>query len=183
MMGFLAIQQLQVQGAPGLIRKCLKKLTCQAEPKGAGHVLRAIHAADSSHGQAVHSPPDERRATAEIHHRPRKGLVHRHVSLSRPGIARVKPGPIAANPALVAERLPERLTEGQSTIFNRVMGIDLQIAPASQFQIDDRMSREEREHVIEKGDARPYGGTTLPVDGQIDDNIGLLGTSADPAPA
>ena len=78
---------------------------------------------------------------AEIERDPalRQGLVHRH---QRPTIP--------ADAALVAERFPEYLPQYNSHILDQMMRVHVEIAGRAQFQITQRMFRQQRQHVIEK---------------------------------
>jgi len=59
---------------------------------------------------------------------------------------------IALNPDLVAQSLVNRLTQADTNIFDRVVGIDFQIALALDNQIEKAVSGESIEHVVEKAD-------------------------------
>src|SRR5206468_6422752 len=55
------------------------------------------------------------------------------------------------------------------------MSVHLQIALATQMQIHDRMSGEERQHVVEKGDAGSDRRLPASVNVQLDEDDGLVG--------
>ncbi len=57
---------------------------------------------------------------------------------------------IAADAALVAERLTQRLAERQCTIFHNVMFVDMRIADAAKIQCEAAMLADLFEHVVEK---------------------------------
>ena len=56
--------------------------------------------------------------------------------------------PVAREPLLVAKRLRDRLAERDPDVFNRVVGVDVQIAVGAHREIDHGMARELIEHVV-----------------------------------
>ncbi len=86
------------------------------------------------------------RAARHIDGDARQRLVHRQVDI---GIAR--------NAALVAERLPDRLAERNAGILDRVMVVDMGVARDLHGEIDQRMAREQVEHMVEKADTGADG--------------------------
>ena len=69
-------------------------------------------------------------------------LVHRRISRA-----------IARNPALIAQRLQNRLANRDSGVFGGVMLVDMQVADGLHLQVDQRMARQLFEHMIKKADA------------------------------
>src|SRR5205085_12237442 len=137
MMRLIAVEQFEVQIAAGFIRKSLKKFSGQTEPEGAGHILIFLRLTELLVGEAVQTAPDKVRPPAEINNASREAFVHRNISFGRERVARVEPGPIAANPFFVPERARESLAQDQAAIFDRMMGIDAEITPATKTQIHD----------------------------------------------
>ena len=90
------------------------------------------------------------RPSAKINDTTREAFVHRHISFAGKRIFRMKAGAVAADAAFVAERGRESLSERDAAIFDGVMRVHLQIACAAELQIHDRVSGEEREHVVEE---------------------------------
>ena len=70
-----------------------------------------------------------------------QGLVHRAVG-----------GAIPADPGLVAQRLADRLADGYGAVFGGVVLVDVEVALHVAFQIDQRVTAELLDHVIEKAD-------------------------------
>lgn len=82
------------------------------------------------------------RASREIDHDSGQGFIKRNVSMA-----------VTADTALVADGLCQSLSDGDTDILNRVMGVDLQIAISLDFEVDQTMSGDLVQHVIEKWDA------------------------------
>src|ERR1051326_2646672 len=172
-MRLIAVQEFQMYIAARLIREPLKKLSRQPKPEGGRHILLLFDVGDPFVRQIIQPPPNEVRPATEINYTTRQTFVHGYVRFaSRENILldadgafqgggcvlashikwilRLKPGPIPPYPFFVAERLQKRLAQRNPAIFDRMMRIHLQIPLAPQLQIDNRMPREQRQHVIEK---------------------------------
>ena len=54
----------------------------------------------------------------------------------------------------VANGLGEGLAQGDADVFDRVVAVDVQIALASDLQINQTVARDLVEHVVQKTDAR-----------------------------
>ena len=72
---------------------------------------------------------------------PRQRLIERDVSMA-----------VAPDPALVAERLRERLTDRDADVFDAVVRVDVQIAARFDLEVDQPVPRHLIEHMVEKGD-------------------------------
>ena len=83
------------------------------------------------------------RPPREVDHRLRQRLVHRHGALA-----------VAADAALVAERLGERITEHQPHVLDHVVGIDVDVAARVELEIVQAVARERVEHVREERQLR-----------------------------
>ena len=85
----------------------------------------------------------ERHATAQIDRRCDQRFFHRqgHVTVPR-------------NPLLIAQRLVQTATKTDPDVLNRVMVIHMQITDSFNFQIEESMTSEQSEHVIEETHAR-----------------------------
>ena len=88
-------------------------------------------------------------------------------------------GAVAADAALVAERLLERLAEGQPDVLDGVMAVDVEIAARGDHQIEAAVMSEELEHVIEKADAGAHLGGARAVERERHGDIGLAGDAMD----
>jgi len=86
---------------------------------------------------------------------------------------------VAADAGLGAERLLERLAEHEPDILDRVVIIDGDIAFRGNLQIEQAMLRKQREHVIEKRDARIDLGRATAVHRQRQPDVGLGGRARD----
>jgi hypothetical protein len=102
------------------------------------------------------------RAPAEVNNRSHQSFVHRHISRAETNYA-----------CLVSKSLAEGLADGKRDVFNRVMPIDFQISRAGDFQVEQTMSREQVEHMIEKADAGCDLRITSPIEVDLNLNIGL----------
>src|SRR5258706_13441638 len=78
----------------------------------------------------------------EVDHHSRQRLIQRHIGMA-----------VAANADFVADRLRNRLAEGDADVFDGVMRIDMQIARCLQLDIDHAVARALEDHLIEKGHA------------------------------
>ena len=81
-------------------------------------------------------------AAGEIDHHPRQRLVERHV-----GVA------VADQAALVADRLADRLAEGDADVLDGVVAVDVQVALGLDLEIDQAVAGDLLEHVVEEADA------------------------------
>ena len=68
---------------------------------------------------------DHKRAAAQVDDRAGQRFVHRHISRSEPNDA-----------LLVSECFGESLTDGERDVFDRVMGVDVKIARAGDFEVE-----------------------------------------------
>ncbi len=110
-----------------------------------------------------------RNGRAEISKRDaRQRLVHRQQAIG-----------IAHDAALVAERLDERLPQSDADILDRMMIVDLQVALGADGQVDQRMTRDLVEHMIEKADTRLDVGFPGAIEQHIHGNLGLIGLARD----
>jgi hypothetical protein len=91
----------------------------------------------------------------------------------------VKPGAIPPDALLVPKRPDKGLPQRNAAILNRVVRVHLQIAPASKPQIDRRMLRKQRQHVVEEWNAGPDGGLARAIQVEPDGDAGLFGQTLD----
>jgi len=86
---------------------------------------------------------------------------------------------IAADALLVAHGPRKGLAQGDAHVFHRVVAVDVQVAIAINFQIDQAMAGNLVEHVVKKADARVQLGLAgaIKVDAHAD--AGLGGVAAD----
>jgi len=164
-----------MQIAFGLIGKALEEFPRQAEPEGAGHVLRLIEVGDASLAQGIQSFPHQIRTAAEIDDAARKAFVHRDIGFASEGVFRVETGAVAAETPFIAQGLEKGLAQGDATIFNSMMGIDFQVAFALEFEVADGVLGEKREHVIQERDARLDTRFASAIDGQFQLDGGFFG--------
>ena len=179
MVGLVAVQQFQVQIAPGFVGKSLKKLTRQAESKRAGHILSFFRWTDALLAEFIQPAPYQIGPPAEIYHAPRQAFVHGHVRLASEWITRIKAGPIPANSFLVTKRLNERLPKRKPTILNGVMSIYGKVTFTDQLQIHDGMFGEQRQHVIKERNPRANRRFARPINRNLQVNPGLFGIPPD----
>ena len=155
-MRIAAANVVDVQGAERMIDKALKKLGKQIDVEFANVCARKIDFVNQS-GTA-----------GQINHNPRQRFIQRYI-----GVA------VAANRFLVANRLAERLTEGDANVFNRVVSVDFQITDGVDFEINNAVSRDLVEHVIEKRQTGVEVGLTGAVEIKLDGNLGFFGIARD----
>ena len=80
---------------------------------------------------------------------------------------------IAADALLVAERTRERLTERDAQILDRVMIVDVPVADRLDVEVDQTVTRDLIEHVLQKGHAGLEGRPTLTVQVETDADLGF----------
>ena len=85
-------------------------------------------------------------------------------------------------PALSPSACLQRLAEHDADVFDRVMLIDVQVADRFDRQVDRRVPRQQRQHVIEEPDAgRQLGNArAIEIDFQLD--VGLVRLALNCAP-
>ena len=171
---FFPIEQFQMQIATRLVCETLKEFARQPKPKSARHVLTLFLFADAFELQLIQAAPNQAGPAAEIDDTPREAFIHGNMRFASERIPRIKSGPIAADAFLLSQGFAESLPKRDAAIFDRVVGVNVEIALATQFQVYDRMPGEESEHVIEKRDAGPNGRLALPIDLQIELYSGLF---------
>src|SRR4051812_23998591 len=89
---------------------------------------------------------------AQINNGARQCFVHRYVGDA-----------VTLDAALVAERFGERLAKRDGDVFDRMMAVNLQVAGACHLKVEQAVTGEQVEHMIEKADARSDGGYAAPV--------------------
>src|SRR5213594_2573999 len=109
MMGFIAIEQLQVQVAPRCIGKGLEKLAGQPKSERAGHVLFLFRPGHALKGKLIESTPDQVWPSAEIYNATRQTFVHGNVCFADKGVSRVKASAVTADAFLIPKRLGKGL--------------------------------------------------------------------------
>ena len=81
-------------------------------------------------------------------------------------VERYLPVRVARDTALVAERLRERLAEGDGHVLDGVVVVDLQVAVTAHREVEQPVFGERLEHVVEEADAGVDGGVALAVDAE-----------------
>ena len=84
----------------------------------------------------------ERHAAAQIDGRCDQRLLHRQ-----------RDAAVADDALFVAQRLGQRFAKTDAGVFHRVVMIDVQIAVGGHRQVDQRVLRQQSQHVIEEADA------------------------------
>ena len=86
---------------------------------------------------------------------------------------------VTDNPLLVTPSLGEGLPETDTDVFDSVVLIDLQVSFGSDVEVDETVTGEEGEHVVEKADAGidPGGTGTVQIETEFD--LGFGGLAAD----
>jgi hypothetical protein len=112
--------------------------------------------------------PHEERPARNVDRDPAQRLVHRRVS-----------GAEARDAAPLAQCLGDGLAERQRRILGRVMLIDMQIAIHLQRDVDQRVSRQLLDHMIEEADPGRDIIDTRPIEVDGDIDRGFRGLAAD----
>ena len=93
---------------------------------------------------------------------------------------RVQVSSIVTTDALeITQRAADRLADDDAAVFGGVVKIDVQIADGTHFQIDQRMTRQLFEHVVEETDAGLHVILTCAVQIERDEDLGFLGLALD----
>ena len=86
--------------------------------------------------------PDQEGPAGEVERGADQRVVHREVA-----------GAVAADAALVAERLRERAAERDADVLDGVVVVDVQVAGGADLEVEERVAGELVEHVVEEADA------------------------------
>src|SRR5207248_4170612 len=81
----------------------------------------------------------------------------------------------APDAGLVAQGVGQHLTERDPDVFDRVVGVDVEVALGLDGEVEAAVLAELGEHVVEEGEAGADLGLPLPVDGETDADRRLLG--------
>src|SRR5215813_2564731 len=111
---------------------------------------------------------DQVRTARQIDHGAGQRLVHRRMRRAETN-----------NAFFVSKRLGERAAQTDRRVLDRMVVINLQVAFASDFEIEQPVAREQFKHVVEKRDARVDGAFTLAVEVERDANVSLFGCAFD----
>ena len=82
-------------------------------------------------------------------------------------------------PAQIAESAADRLTEREPGILHRMMKIDVEVALGGDVEVDQAVTGELIEHMVEKSDAGRDTGGPGPVEIDGDLELGLFGLARD----
>jgi hypothetical protein len=104
----------------------------------------------------------------DVHHAPHQRLVQRDHGIG-----------VTPDPGAVTQRLGDGLAQDDTGVLNRVMPIDVEIAPGLDREIEQAVPGQRREHVVEKPDSGLHVRVAPAV--QVDPNskIGLVGLAGD----
>ena len=130
-MGVGATQEVDVQVQTGIVGECRKKFEAERRGKRADALFGKVGAIDDA------------RAAREIDDRTREGLVHRHVSRTE-----------SRDAGFVAQGVRQGQAQADADVFDGVVGVDFEVAFAGDVEVEQGVSGEGREHVVEKADAR-----------------------------
>lgn len=177
MVRFLPIEKLQMEIAPCFIGESLEEFPGQTEAERRRHILVLLFERHLTHGLVIQTAVDQIGTPAKINDAANETLIHRQISLSGKGIARIKTGAVAAQPSLITESRQERLTQCEAAILHRMMGIDLYISLAMKLQVHHGVLGKKGKHVIKERNPRLHGRFTRPAQIQLKADIGLLSRS------
>ena len=127
MVGILATQVVDVQGHAGMIDQAMEEFGNQ------------IHIETADHGTRVIDVVFEAGPAGEVDDDARQRFIERHITVA-----------IAGEPLLVAPGLGQRLAKGDADILDRMMGVDMQIALDIDIKVDQAVTGNLIQHVIEE---------------------------------
>src|SRR5208282_3970938 len=156
MMAVQAVERLDVQREAGIPGQGLKELAHKLGVEGADPLGREF------------GPEDEERPARYVERHARQGLVHRQKTVG-----------VAGQAAFVAERPGQRLADGDSDVLDRVVIVDVAVARSANSEVDEGMTRELIEHVIEEADAGRDVGRARSVEVDADLDARLRGLAYD----
>ena len=130
MVGILATQIIDVQRHAGVVDQAMKKFVEQIDIELADRRPREF---------TIH---DQTRPAGQIDDDARQGFIERHIAVT-----------VARQPLFIAPGFGQRLAKGDADIFDRVVGVDVQVALGLNIQINQAMPGNLVKHVIEKGNA------------------------------
>src|SRR6516162_3094758 len=88
-------------------------------------------------------------------------------------------GAIAGEPFLISQCLQHRLAQHDADIFDSVVVVDMGVARRLDDEVEEPVSRQELEHMVEEPDASADIGTSGPVEDDLDLNLGFRCGAAD----
>lgn len=94
-------------------------------------------------------------------------------------VHRQQAGAIAADAALVAERLREAAPERDAHVLDRMVVVDMQVACRLHLEVDEGMACDLLKHVVEEADPGRDPGGSAAVEDEADTDGGLGGFAAD----
>src|SRR5271154_7639980 len=151
MMAVDAIERLDVQRESRIAGEGLEELAPQRSVESADPLGREFRL------------EDEERPARYVERDPRQGFIHRQQAVGVTGQA-----------ALVAERFGQRLAQGDADVLDRVMVVDVAVALGPDGEVDEGMTRQLVEHMIEKADAGRDVGDARPIEIEADLDARLL---------
>ncbi len=154
MVRVVAAQVVDVHRHQRVVREALEEFVNEVD------VERADERAHERHVEF------EPRTAGEIEDDARQRFVERHVRVA-----------VAADAALVAERLSHGLAERDADVLDRVVRVDVQIALGRDGEVEHAMATHLVEHVIEKRNAGRKLRVAAAVDHDADLDLGLRGST------
>src|SRR5271157_2829358 len=151
-----AIERLDVERQPRIAGEGLEELTHERGVESANPLGREF------------GPEDKERPARHVKRDPGQSFVHWQQAVG-----------VAAEAALVAERLGQRLAHRDADVLDRVVIVDVAVALGSDGEIDEGMTRQLIEHGVEEADAGRDVGNARSVEIEADLDGRLLGLAGD----
>jgi len=156
MMVVVAVKRVHVQGRTRTVRKALKELASQVD-------IEIPHPWAAEFCSEVQS-----RTTREVDDDAGQGFVERHVSVT-----------VALDSSPLPQRLGKRRAESDPDILDTVMIVDMDVTLTGHIDIEQPVTGDLVEHVIEKRYATRTRALTRPVEHDGDGNGRFQGGSGD----
>jgi hypothetical protein len=83
--------------------------------------------------------------------------------------------PVATDPRFVPQAFPDGLSQANTDVFCGMVGIDVQVTGALDFQVDQCMTREQNQHVVQEADTRLDRVFACPIEIQPQFDLRLVG--------
>lgn len=150
MVGVDTFEVVNVQRYTRVVDEALEEFVHQLRVQLADHAAGELHV----HVQTW--------ATGKVHHNAAQSLIQWHVGMA-----------VTANAFFVAHRLGKGLAQGDAHILHRVVAVDVQVTLTLNVQIDQTMTGNLVDHVVQKTNPSMQSGLATAVQIDANGDLGL----------